>query len=73
MNTLSKPDVNSLSSEESVKSGGSPEWKHWRNIKRQTQSMPLLIVRHLSRKGEFQLAKKWAKTHEVPDPIYLVS
>ena len=73
MNTLSKPDLNSLSNEESAKAVICPEWKHWRSIKRQTQSMPLLIVRHLSRKGEFLLAKKWAQIHEVPDPIYLVS
>ena len=68
-----KPDQNPLSNEESVRSGGYPEWKHWRVIKRQTASMPLVIVRHLSRKGEFELAKRWAKIHQVPDPIHLVS
>ena len=73
MNTLSRPDVNQLSNEESVKIGGNLEWKHWRTIKRQTKDMPLGIVRHLTRKGEFKLARRWAKLHEVPDPIYLVS
>ncbi|KAI6659198.1 Zinc finger FYVE domain-containing protein 26 [Oopsacas minuta] len=71
MNTLIRPDVNQLSNEESVKIGGCIEWKHWRDIKKQTQRMPQILVRHLSRKGEFQLAKRWGKIHNVPDPIYL--